>query len=243
MLALNNPWLKTLLFQQHVRNDLNWRAVAERINSRLYTLLVSADLGQILNSVHLFKTFWGKVNLSHVFDLTRSLEVSWLSLVVELHWSIFWADLSIKKLFVRFCPSPCADISDLVKNVTLSYLSSPMRSTPSSVTWLWRSSSPATAGLQLRTAATIPLCTTTTPPPWYCRELRSSSSSRLLATWWQAHREDTQECCRGRLWHSRPRAPTTHIPAPPRALLLFTGRHWTSSYYSNTPTSNSLCSR
>lgn len=125
-----------------------------------------------------------------------------------------------------------------VNRWTLIYAYSLTPSTPSSVTWLWHSSSRARVGLQLQTPATIPLYTTLRPPPWYCRELLLCSS-RLLATWWQ----DTQGCCRVSPSRSRPQVQTMHIPAPPQAPLLFLGPHWTSSYSSNTPTSSSLSSR
>jgi len=182
MLALNNPWLKARLFQQHVWNDLNW---------------------------------WAPV-----MQMSR-----WFSIKICPRW--FYC---IKLYFLQAN----------VKNITRNCVRSLRSSTPSSVTWLWRSSHPMTAELQFQTAATIPLCTTTIRPRWCCRELLHS---RWPATWWQGHQEDTQGCCRVSISRSQPRAPVTHIPAPTRALLLFLEPHLTSSFSSSTPTSSSLSSR
>lgn len=97
MLALNNPWLKTLLFQQHVRTDLNWRAVAMQINRSLYTWAGLCRHGSDLHSVHSFKPsrkkYFEQMSLIQQF----SSEISWLSLVVEAYWSTIWTDL-IRKI-------------------------------------------------------------------------------------------------------------------------------------------------
>lgn len=115
MLALNNPWLKTLLFQQHVRTDLNWRAVAMQINRSLYTRAGLGRPGSDLHSVHSFKPSRKKILWANVFDSAIQLRNQ---PTVPGGWSVLIQNLG--RFNKKDCRRPCAGYLCLFFHLSLS---------------------------------------------------------------------------------------------------------------------------